>query len=150
MMITKPIPEHTEAICEICSVGWRQTVQGIYDEEYQAKNVAYWYNHEKVLNDIQDGTYTHVALIGGKVVGTIGGVVNKDESSEIYVFYVDEKHRYQGIGAKLLEAFTDEHKKHGANVQYASVQEGNELGIPFYLSKGFRKGEKNNRYWRFI
>ncbi|MFC0090031.1 hypothetical protein ACFFJI_03905 [Allobacillus sp. GCM10007491] len=39
-MITKPIPEHTEAICEICSVGWRQTVQGIYDEEYQAKNVA--------------------------------------------------------------------------------------------------------------
>ena len=39
MMITKPIPEHTEAISKICSDGWRQTVQGIYDEEYQAKNV---------------------------------------------------------------------------------------------------------------
>lgn len=37
MMITKPIPEHTEAISKICSDGWRQTVQGIYDEEYQAK-----------------------------------------------------------------------------------------------------------------
>ncbi|MBU6080828.1 GNAT family N-acetyltransferase [Allobacillus halotolerans] len=150
MMITKPIPEHTEAISKICSDGWRQTVQGIYDEEYQAKNVEYWYNHKKVLNDIQNGTYTHVAIIDDQVVGTIGGVLSKEGVSEIYVFYIDETYRYQGIGSKLLDEFTAEHKKNGATVQYASVQEGNDLGIPFYLSKGFKKSDENDRYWRYI
>lgn len=115
MMITKPIPEHTEAISKICSDGWRQTVQGIYDEEYQAKNVEYWYNHKKVLNDIQNGTYTHVAIIDDQVVGTIGGVLSKEGVSEIYVFYIDETYRYQGIGSKLLDEFTAEHKKNGGD-----------------------------------
>ncbi|WP_198042579.1 hypothetical protein [Oceanobacillus sp. AG] len=40
--IIKAAPEHTEEISRICSIGWRQTVQGVYDEEYQAKNVEHW------------------------------------------------------------------------------------------------------------
>ncbi|MCG5103371.1 GNAT family N-acetyltransferase [Oceanobacillus alkalisoli] len=73
------------------------------------------------------GTYTHVALVNGKVVGTIGGGMTGPDVSEIYVFYVDDNYRYKGIGAKLLKAFTKKHIERGAKKQYVSVQEGNDL-----------------------
>ena len=148
--IIKAAPEHTEEISRICSIGWRQTVQSIYDEEYQNKNVEHWYNHERVHDDIVKGTYTHVALVDGKVVGTIGGVMTGPDVSEIYVFYVDDNYRYKGIGAKLLKAFTKKHMERGAKKQYVSVQEGNELGIPFYKARGFRQQDQKGRYWRRI
>ncbi|SET64236.1 hypothetical protein SAMN05216389_11839 [Oceanobacillus limi] len=39
--IVRASSEHTKEISKICSIGWRQTVQGIYSEEYQNKNVEY-------------------------------------------------------------------------------------------------------------
>lgn len=119
--ILKAAPEHTKEISRICSIGWRQTVQG---------------------------AYTHVAIVDGKVAGTIGGAITSPGIGEIYVFYVDESHRYKGIGAKLLEAFTKQQIEKGAIEQYVSVQEGNELGIPFYKVRGFQQQEKNERYRR--
>lgn len=68
--------------------------------------------------------------------------------SEIYVFYVDQAYRYKGIGSKLLDAFMREHIKNGATLQYVSVEEGNELGIPFYQSHGFKQNSESKRYWR--
>lgn len=144
--IIQPNASHVEDISRICSIGWLQTVKGKYSKKYERENVQYWYNHKKVLEDIANGIYTHVALIGNEVAGTIGGIVT-EEISEIYVFYVDEKFRYQGIGKKLLEAFTVEHLKQGAVKQAASVEKGNALGIPFYEARGFRLG-KDKRYWR--
>ncbi|MUK89286.1 GNAT family N-acetyltransferase [Ornithinibacillus sp. L9] len=148
--IVKAAPEHTKEISRICSIGWQQTVQGIYSEEYQLKNVEYWYNHNRVMEDIVKGIYTHVALVDEKVVGTIGGAMIEQGVSEIYVFYVDELFRYKGIGGRLLDAFTKVHIKKGATEQYVSVQEGNELGIPFYKSRGFQQKGQNKRYWRQI
>lgn len=145
--IIKSGTEHAGDVSRICAEGWRQTVQGIYSEEEQDENVAYWYNFKKVTDDISDGIYTHVALVDGEVAGTIGGVMTNINSSEIYVFYIDEEFRYQGIGKKLLEAFTEEHMDNGATDQYASVQEGNDLGIPFYKARGFQQLEPG-KYWR--
>lgn len=154
--IIKADPAHTTEIAEICATGWRQTVQdkGIYSEEYQRKNIQHWYNEERVRDDIAEGVYTHVAMMGGRVVGTIGGILTEQGASEIYVFYVDDQYRYQGIGRQLLEAFTDAHINSGATDQYASVQIENELGIPFYEARGFQEIGKNKkktnagRYWR--
>ncbi|WP_124219552.1 GNAT family N-acetyltransferase [Aquisalibacillus elongatus] len=148
--IVKAAPEHTEDISRICSLGWRQTVQRIYSEEYQIKNVEHWYNHKRVHEDIVNGIYTHVAIVDEQVAGTIGGIVSKLGTSEIYVFYVDDAYRYSGIGTKLLEAFTKEHIKKGATEQYASVQEGNKLGIPFYKSRGFKQKGEDQRFYREI
>ncbi|MCM3741578.1 GNAT family N-acetyltransferase [Oceanobacillus luteolus] len=149
--IIKPTTEHAKEISRICSVGWRQTVEGYYSEEYQIKNIEYWYNHERVVEDITKGAYTHVAMVDKKVAGTIGGAVTEPGVSEIFVFYVDDVYRYKGIGTKLLDAFTKEHMKKGATEQYVSVQEGNELGIPFYKSRGFQqRKEDNKRFWRRI
>src|SRR5699024_8457321 len=111
-------------------------------------NVKQWYNVERVREDIKKGIYTHVAIADGKVAGIIGGILTEEGTSEIYVFYIDEKYRYQGIGSKLLERFTDEHVNDGATDQYASVEKDNELGIPFYISRGFQQHEINKRYWR--
>ncbi|WP_440895488.1 hypothetical protein ACS127_13110 [Amphibacillus sp. Q70] len=63
----------TATIAELCSLGWRQTVLGKLSEEFQAKNVAEWYNYDRVQADIKKGNYTHVAIMDSKVVGVIGG-----------------------------------------------------------------------------
>ncbi len=144
--IIKANPEHTEDISRICANGWKQTVKDFLSEEYQKETVAFWYNHKRVEADILAGAYTHVALVDGKVVGTIGGVINEAKESLIYVFYVDEKYRYKGIGGKLLDVFTENHLKLGATIQLVSVHEGNDLGIPFYESKGFQIKEQNTKY----
>lgn len=85
--------------------------------------MEYWYNLKKIKEDIENGTYTHVAIVNDEVVGTIGGILSGNGISEIYVFYIDQNHRYKGIGTKLLEAFTLEHTKNGATKQAVSVEE---------------------------
>ncbi len=146
--IIKATTDHVNDICRICSEGWRQTVQDAYSEEYQKKNVEYWYNPKKIHEDIIKGSYTHVAIVNQEVVGTIGGTMTSPSVSEIYVFYVDQAYRYKGIGSKLLDTFTWEHIKNSATKQYVSVEEGNELGIPFYQSHGFKQNNVSKRYWR--
>ncbi|MDY0406447.1 GNAT family N-acetyltransferase [Virgibacillus sp. 179-BFC.A HS] len=148
--IIKATTEHAKEISRICSTGWRQTVEGFYSEEYQIKNIEYWYNHKRVVEDIVKVIYTHVAMVDKEVAGTIGGTITEPGVSEIFVFYVDDVYRYKGIGTELLDAFTKEHIKKGATEQYVSVQEGNELGIPFYKSRGFQQKEQKKRFWRQI
>lgn len=150
IIITKAKPAYTEEIRRICTIGWRQTVENKYDEEYKTKTVENWYNHERVLRDIKNNIYTHVALMDNKVVGTIGGILNNEKESEIYVFYVDDAYRYKGIGKKLLEVFTLEHTEKGAVKQLVSVEEGNTLGLPFYKARGFKYEKKRKRYFREI
>nr|WP_275661812.1 GNAT family N-acetyltransferase [Lentibacillus sediminis] len=106
-------------------------------EEYQRKNIEFWYNHARVCNDIQKGAYTHIALAGSNVAGVIGGGMTGSDTAEIFVLYVDETYRYKGIGTLLLDALTKEHRKNGASRQCVSVEEDNQYGIPFYESRGF-------------
>jgi len=135
--IIKPDIKHTEGITEVCSTGWKQTVEGTLSEEFKKKNVDFWYNHDRVYNDIRAGMYSYVALNDSKVVGVIGGGITKDGFGEIFVFYVDETYRYKGIGRLLLEALTKEHKDKGVTKQWVSVQENNHRGIPFYEARDF-------------
>lgn len=140
--IIKPQTKHAEAIAAICAAGWRQTVEGVLSKAYQQQNVEFWYNIERVSNDILKGAYTHVALIDSEVAGVIGGGMTGPGMSEIFMFYVDERYRYQGVGRRLLEALTQEQMNQGASKQWVSVQEGNQLGIPFYEARAFVYQEK--------
>ncbi|UFU00081.1 GNAT family N-acetyltransferase [Radiobacillus kanasensis] len=140
--IEKPKPEHAEMVAEICSVGWKQTVEGKLSEEYQKQTVEFWYNQERILNDMESGSYTHVALVNSKVVGVIGGAMTSSQTGEVFVLYVDETYRYKGIGRLLLEALTKQQKEKGATEQWVSVQENNQRGIPFYEARGFTFQEK--------
>ncbi|WP_010532422.1 GNAT family N-acetyltransferase [Lentibacillus jeotgali] len=140
--VIKPQTKHAAAIAEICATGWKQTVEGKLSEEYQKRNVEFWYNHERVLNDINGGAYTHAALIESDIAGVIGGGMTSSDTSEIFLLYVDETFRYQGIGKRLLESLTREQINQGATGQWVSVQEENQLGIPFYEARGFMYQEK--------
>lgn len=137
MAILKPIPEYAQDIATICADGWRQTVEGRYSQEYQAATAAYWYNVERVRQDIINGIYTHVCLLDSRVVGTIGGDMIEDGTGSIYVLYVEARHRYVGIGTQLLDALTKQQTLQGAKEQCVSVEEGNTRGIPFYEARGF-------------
>ncbi|RKQ32672.1 GNAT family N-acetyltransferase [Oceanobacillus halophilus] len=135
--IVEPKPKHTESIATICANGWRQTVEGILSEKYQKQNIDLWYNHDRVLRDIKSKVYSYVALVHSDVVGVIGGAMTEENKGEIFVLYMDENFRYKGIGTRLLEALTKQQIASGATEQWVSVQEGNQLGIPFYEARGF-------------
>lgn len=135
--IIKPAEEHIEAISSICSAGWKQTVEGKLSEAYQEQNVAFWYNHARIKSDLEAGVYSHVALIGSKVAGVIGGGMTGPGTGEVFVLYVDESFRYKGIGRQLLDALTGLQREQGASEQWVSVQEDNGYGIPFYEARGF-------------
>lgn len=137
IIIEKPQFQHIPEIARICTVGWKQTVEGMLSEEYQNKNVNYWYNHNKVRSDIESGNYSHVALIGSKVVGTVGGAITGPARGDVFVLYVDETYRYQGIGRRLLTALTNQQIAEGAREQWVSVEKDNWRGIPFYEARGF-------------
>lgn len=141
--IIKPDAGHAQNIARICSIGWRQTVDGKLSEAHQLKNVAFWYNLERIERDIEQGSYSHIALAGPEVVGAIGGGMTAADTGEVFVLYMDENYRYQGIGRKLLDALTKLQIEKGATEQWVSVQEGNQRGIPFYEARGFKvQGKK--------
>ena len=135
--VIRPNTSHAGAIGEICTIGWRQTVAGKLSEEYKQKNIEFWYTPNRVASDIEKGQYSYVALIDSEVVGVIGGAMTGEQVGEIFVLYVHENCRYKGIGRKLLQALTDEQMERGVREQWVSVQEDNQLGIPFYESRGF-------------
>lgn len=141
--IKNPDIGHAEEISRICSVGWRQTIEGKLSEEHQLQNIAFWYNPERVRQDIGAGVYSHIALVGREVAGVIGGGMTAADTGEVFVLYMDQRFRYKGIGRKLLDALTRVQSEQGAAVQWVSVQEGNQLGIPFYEERGFKfQGKK--------
>lgn len=53
--IEKPSVKHANAVAKICTLGWKQTVEGRLSEEYQYKNIVYWYNKERVSSHIKSG-----------------------------------------------------------------------------------------------
>ncbi|QDI92951.1 N-acetyltransferase [Salicibibacter halophilus] len=139
----KPRAEHVSGIAHVCAKGWQQTVDGILSARYQKKNMAFWYNHDKVRTDITTGVYSHVAIVDGEVVGAIGGAKTEPERGDVFVLYVDEAYRYQGTGRRLLAALTEEQVANGASEQWVSVEKGNWRGIPFYEARGFElQGEQ--------
>lgn len=59
------------------------------------------------------------------------------------MLYVDPERRYEGIGTFPLTAIADELRQLSAQVQCVSVAKGNQKGIPFYESRGFKvQGER--------
>lgn len=135
--IRKTEVRDAERISEICSKGWKQTVEGKLSSTFVEQTVNYWYNADKVKQDIKKGSYSYVAEIDKTVAGVIGGGTPATNRGEVYVFYIDSKYRYHGIGKALLHKLTEHQKNKGAETQWVSVQADNELGLPFYKARGF-------------
>ncbi len=143
VVIDVPEAKYAEAIADIYAEGWKQTIEGKLAEEDQRENVERWYHPERIEKDIAEGNYSYIALLDSEVIGVIGGGKIGPHTGEIFVFYVDEKMKDQGVGEKLLEKLTQEHIEAGLSKQSVSVQKGNERGMSFYEARGFRYQERN-------
>jgi GNAT superfamily N-acetyltransferase len=86
--------------------------------------------------------YVIAASAPGGVLGAAGGGVTDGVAGNVYVLYLDPALRGQGIGTALLGFITDQQRAAGAVEQWVSVTEGNDLGIPFYMARGFAIRER--------
>lgn len=80
--ITEPNVNQLEALSSICSIWWKQTVEGKLSDKYQKANIAFWFNLDRIKSDIENGGYTHIALDEVKVVGVIGGGITESGVGE--------------------------------------------------------------------
>jgi GNAT superfamily N-acetyltransferase len=55
----------------------------------------------------------------------------------VYVLYLEPTLRGHGIGSKLLDFVTRQQQALGVTEQWVSVTDGNDMGVPFYIARGF-------------
>jgi GNAT superfamily N-acetyltransferase len=129
-----------DAICRICSAGWRDTYRDLLAGEDVGRVIASYYSRERVGAEVQapngwDGWW--VAEDGAGDVVAVGGGMTSGDRGEVLVLYADPARRRQGGGSAVLEAITGEQRAGGAREQWVSVVPGNRLGIAFYERHGF-------------
>ncbi|SFJ69321.1 Ribosomal protein S18 acetylase RimI [Halobacillus dabanensis] len=144
-------PVHVEGICKVCAKANRATYADLYTESYLEQIIEQFYNPARVLDEVTNkgrewGGYI-VAVEDGQVVGACGGGMIDQSATELYVMYLDPARRNEGIGTKLLDAFTKQQiDRYGATEQWVSVQKGNDRGIPFYEARGFTFSHESKGY----
>ncbi|UOR10948.1 GNAT family N-acetyltransferase [Halobacillus amylolyticus] len=119
----------------------RDIIPSSYVDQYLEEVIGKWYTEERIAKGIVDvgrewnGWF--VAQQGGEMLGSIGGGMHDEITSEVYVLYLHPGKRNGGIGTKLLEILTEVQRGYGATEQWVSVLKGNHYGFPFYEASGF-------------
>lgn len=149
-VVQRAAAEHAPGISRVCSVGWRDTYELLYPQDFIERIIREFYDPERILREITgtddgwDGWF--VALDGEEVVGAIGGGMTGAAEADVYVLYVLPARRGEGIGTLLLDKLTGVQRAKGAVKQWVSVAKGNEKGIPFYEARGFVKVGEQKLY----
>lgn len=132
------------AICDICREGFAVSSEGLLSPTTIERQAQLYYNTERVRREIttagdtpQWQGYVVAASDLDEVLGAAGGGVSDGGVGNVYVLYLDPALRGHGLGTALLDFMTKQQTSAGAAEQWVSVTEGNELGIPFYLARGF-------------
>lgn len=151
MIVTSAGPEHVKGIAQVCSKAYRLTYALTHSESYIERVIQEFYNEERIFEEVmntgREWCGYFVALENNKVIGAGGGGMISENSGEIFVLYIEPERRNEGIGSALLEAITKQQKESfGAEVQWVSVQEDNEKGIPFYEARSFQFSHKQPGY----
>jgi ribosomal protein S18 acetylase RimI-like enzyme len=150
MVIQRAEYKHADGIAKVCTVGYRLTYKDSHSPEYIERIIKEFYHLKRIREEINvesdgwDGWY--VALDAGEVVGAIGGGMIGQNSSEVFVLYLNPERRGEGIGTLLLNALTEIQKEKGATKQWVSVAKGNQKGIPFYEARGFKFVEEKQSF----
>ncbi|WP_300639629.1 GNAT family N-acetyltransferase [Nocardioides sp.] len=137
-------PGEEGAICAVCRAGFAASSQGLLPPGVIERQANLYYDPARVREEIDTAGDTAewqgyvVAASGeGAVLGAAGGGVTGRSTGNVHVLYLDPGLRGRGIGTALLDFLTEQQRSEGASQQWVSVTEGNELGIPFYLARGF-------------
>lgn len=132
------------AICNVCREGFAVSSQGLLSPPTIERQIDAYYNPARVRKEIITAGDTlawqgYVVAVSefGEVLGAAGGGVTDSAVGNVYVLYLKPSLRGRGIGTALLNFVTMQQKSVGATEQWVSVTEGNDLGIPFYVARGF-------------
>lgn len=139
--------QDVEAISRICSQGYRQTYPDLLSRDAIEAVIAKYYSLDRIRTEIPPAMphwsgYIVVEDEQKQVVAAGGGGLSSATVGELYVLYADPNRRGQGFGSAVLDLLTRQQVAAGATEQWVSVQKGNNLGIPFYLARGFEKVEE--------
>lgn len=131
-----------EAISRICSASWRFTYSNLLPSHVIDAVIAKYYTPDRIKSEIAPSMphwsgYIVVEDNDGHIAAAGGGGLSSPQTAELYVLYADPDCRGKGFGSAVLELLTSQQAAAGASEQYVAVQKGNNLGIPFYLARGF-------------
>ncbi len=137
-------PEESRQVCDVCTEGFAASSEGLLTPGTIASQVATYYDPGRVRAEIETAGsspvwqgYVVAVAPEGRVLGAGGGGVRDRTVGQVLVLYLRMNFRGRGIGTALLDFITDQQRRAGAREQWVSVTEGNDLGIPFYLARGF-------------
>lgn len=151
------------AIRDICVRGYRRTYPGLLSSEFIERMIGEFYTPERVAKEVPAAPPAwlgyQVAEEDGRIVGAACGGLTGPGVGELFVLYLDPDERGRGLGTLLLDRVTGQLRELGATQMWVAALDGNELGIPFYEARGFRKVERRRTYgsteadnawsWRF-
>ncbi len=93
-MLARPArPVDVEAICRICSDGWRETYRDLYTEEEIEDVVQRFYTYERVRAEVErpegwDGWWVAEDEVGA-ITAAGGGGLTAPGVGEVFVLYAD-------------------------------------------------------------
>jgi GNAT superfamily N-acetyltransferase len=136
--------EEADDVARVCREGFATSSVGLLSAATVERQSALYYDVSRVRDEIASAGeapqwqgYVVAATNEGRVLGAAGGGVTDRVVGNLYVLYLDIALRGRGVGTSLLEFVTHQQQAAGASEQWVSVTEGNRLGIPFYLARGF-------------
>jgi GNAT superfamily N-acetyltransferase len=133
-----------DAICDVCREGFAVSSQGLLSPATIERQADAFYAPARVRREIATAGealewqgYAVAVSECGDILGAAGGGVTGPGVGTVHVLYLRTSLRGRGIGTALLDFVTEQQKAGGATEQCVSVTEGNDLGIPFYVARGF-------------
>jgi GNAT superfamily N-acetyltransferase len=134
--VREAIADDAAAIRDVAVAAWHATYAGRIAEDTIERFLARAYAAERVVVRIE----RHEVLVAG-----VGGAVEAfaeclahDDHLQLVAIYALPDRRGAGLGSALVAAVVEAHP--GEDIA-ADVLEDNELAEPFYLARGFVRGE---------
>lgn len=137
-------PGEEDAIARVCRAGFAESAAGLLPPDVIDLQARHYYDVERLRRELAPQPHDpswqgYVVAVSqdDEVLGAAGGGVIDERVGHVLVLYLDPALRGHGIGTALLDHVTAQQLAVGATEQWVSVTKGNELGIPFYLARGF-------------
>ena len=109
MVIRRALIEDANVVGEVHSVAWKQTYQGVFDQEYLDSDSPS-VRREEFLSSLDDKHCVYLLLEEeGQAAGIVKLLANGNEV-EIASIYILEEFRGRGFGRKALEYIFSEYK----------------------------------------
>jgi GNAT superfamily N-acetyltransferase len=133
-------PADTDAVVDVGVAAWRATYAGLIGADAVERFIAHSYTPARIASRIERDVMFVACHDGGDPSGVDAfvEVAREPDRPHIVAFYARPSSRGRGLGTVLLDAVVAAFP--GRDIS-ADVLEGNGLGEPFYVARGFEPGE---------